>query len=93
MEKFTEKGELKKLVNEVFTDAGETPVTKLAKDFADGTKYQKLFNILYNEKINCKLSPSITTTNKISNWNKINCKYIETYFLTILFQRKFAQNI
>ena len=34
--------------------------------------FQKLFNILYEEKIDCRLSTNIALEEKMLNWNRIN---------------------
>jgi hypothetical protein len=34
--------------------------------------FEKLFNILYNESVNCKLVKSNLLEQKMQNWNKIN---------------------
>ena len=69
------KDELKKFVNQIFKKAGDAPITgKFAAEFADGIRYQRLFNLLYDESIDCKLAPSTDPAQRIINWNKINRK-------------------
>ena len=73
------KEELKKFVNQIFKTNGDLPITgKFAAEFADGIKFQRLFNLIYDEKIDCRLSPSADPNMRILNWNKINRKLHET---------------
>jgi hypothetical protein len=41
-------------------------------------RFQELFNILYDEKIDCKLIRSNLLEDRMLNWNRINgkCNYI-----------------
>ena len=62
-------------------------VKNIAVDFSDGFLFQELFNILYDEKINCHLegvqgapNPSMPLEMKVSNWNKINAAICFNYF-------------
>ena len=41
--------------------------------------FQKLFNILYEENINCRLIKSIKVEDKILNWNRINAQICFNY--------------
>ena len=41
--------------------------------------FQKLFNILYEENINCRLVKSIKEEDKILNWNRINVQVCFNY--------------
>lgn len=66
------KGDLKKFVNKIFKTAGDNPIENLGADFADGIRYQRLFNLLYDEKIDCKLAPSNVASDRLRNWSKIN---------------------
>jgi hypothetical protein len=66
------------------------PAVKTYSEFADGSKllslaklcivlYEKLFNILYDERIDCKLIKSPLMDVKIQNWNKINASICFNY--------------
>ena len=62
-------------------------MTNLAKDFSDGFLYQELFNILYDETINCCLegvkdgpNRTLPFETKCTNWNKINAAICFNYF-------------
>ena len=80
-------GQVKKLVNRIFGIKGLPKVTNFAAEFSDGGKslkvafsnflfglelFQKLFNILYEEAIDCRLVKSKLEEDKILNWNRIN---------------------
>ena len=79
---FTMKG-LPKVKNfaQEFSDGGKLTV-KIFKNFSLSVLiflfvciielFQKLFNILYEENINCRLIKSIKVEDKILNWNRIN---------------------
>ena len=67
-----DKEELKKFVNKIFVKKGYPPVKKFASEFADGILFQLLFNLLYDEKINCNLKPSALVEDRLLNWNRIN---------------------
>ncbi len=79
-----EKEELRKFVNKIFKQRGYPPVQQFAKEFSDGSKwpgpdpcavlFQLLFNLMYDEKIDCKLKPSALVEDRLLNWNRINCK-------------------
>lgn len=64
--------EVKRLVNKIFKHEGETLVKNWASEFSDGFLFQKLFNILYEERIDCKLVKSNLVDDKLLNWNRIN---------------------
>ena len=72
-----EKEDLAKFVNQIFKKRGYPPVkvANFAAAFADGILFELLFNIMYEEKINCNLSPSALVEDRLLNWNRINCKY------------------
>ena len=38
----------------------------------DGILFQLLFNLMYDEHINCKLKPSALVEDRLLNWNRIN---------------------
>lgn len=40
-------------------------------------RFQQLFNILYDERIDCKLEKTALLEQRMLNWNKINGKPIE----------------
>ena len=50
--------DLRVLLNKIFSMRGGWKVRNLAADFSDGFLFQELFNILYDEKIDCKLTPT-----------------------------------
>ena len=79
--------DLRVLLNRIFAMRGGWKVKNLAEDFSCGFLFQELFNILYDEKINCCLegnkegpNPRIPLENKIGNWNKINAGICFNYF-------------
>jgi hypothetical protein len=47
-------------------------VKSWAAEFADGILFQALFNILYEERIDCKLVKSAVENDRLLNWNRIN---------------------
>ena len=51
---------------------GLPKVTNFAQEFSDGELFLKLFNILYEENINCRLVKSTILEEKVLNWNRIN---------------------
>jgi hypothetical protein len=62
-------------------------VKNLAQDFSDGFLFQELFNILYDEKIDCCLTgnkdgpnPNLPYETRVLNWNKINAGICFNYF-------------
>jgi len=80
--------DIKKFVNDILAKKGIPSVKNFAKEFSDGSKikqyhynifivlFQALFNILYDEKIDCKLEKSTLVETKMLNWNKINGIFI-----------------
>ena len=86
-----DKDELKKFVNQIFKKKGFPPVKNFGKEFADGSKFKhwirfnrlycfivlfvKLFNIMYDEKIDLKLQTSALAEDRLYNWSRINCKF------------------
>ena len=71
--------DLLKLVNQILAKRGIAPAKDLAKDFADGILYEKLFNVLYDERVNCHLVKSPMLDVKMQNWNKINATICFNY--------------
>ena len=63
---------LGKFVNKIFQKNGYPPVRHFGKEFADGSRFQLLFNLMYDEKIDCKLFPSALVEDRLLNWNRIN---------------------
>jgi len=59
-------------VNKIFAKKGYPPVKKFGAEFADGILFERLFNAVYDEKINCRLTPSNLVEDRLLNWNKIN---------------------
>ena len=66
--------ELKDFVNKILKQKKLKPVRNFAKEFADGILFQTIFNILYDEKIDCRLTPSASVDHRLANWNRINSK-------------------
>ena len=64
--------DIKKVVNKIFAKNGLPKVTKFASEFADGILFQALFNLIYDEKIDCKLSPHTDVGVRLNNWSRIN---------------------
>eukprot|EP00347_Sterkiella_histriomuscorum_P011974 403370383 len=71
--------DIKKFVNEIFAKKGIPAVKNFAKEFSDGILFQSLFNILYDEKVDCKLEKSNLVEQKCLNWNKINASICFNY--------------
>ena len=67
-----DKEDLRKFVNKIFARKGHPPVKKFGPEFADGILFQRLFNIMYDEQIDCKLKPSALVEDRLLNWNRIN---------------------
>ena len=63
---------LRLFVNRILQKNGHPPVRDFAGEFSDGIKFQLLFNLMYDEKIDCKLKPSIILDDRMLNWNRIN---------------------
>jgi len=79
--------DLRGLLNKIFAFRGGWKVKNIAMDFSDGFLFQELFNILYDERINCCLegvkdcpNPKLPVETKITNWNKINAGICFNYF-------------
>ena len=79
--------DLRILLNKIFQLRGGWKVKNLAKDFSDGFLFQELFNILYDEKIDCCLegvkdcpNPNLPLETRVGNWNKINAAICFNYF-------------
>lgn len=77
--------DIKKLVNKIFAQKGQPEVRNFPKEFADGSnshlfflmslvRFQELFNILYDERLDCKLVRSNLVEDRMLNWNRINGK-------------------
>lgn len=74
-----DKEELRKFVNKIFAQRGQAPVKKFAKEFSDGVLFELLFNIMYDENIDCKLVKNekmfderVKYNNRLLNWSRIN---------------------
>jgi len=79
--------DLRILLNRIFSMRGGWVVKNIAQDFSDGFLFQELFNILYDEKIDCCLegvksepNKNIPYDQKVGNWNKINAGICFNYF-------------
>ncbi len=59
-------------MNKIFHKKGLPEVKNFAKEFSDGILFEQLFNILYDEKIDCKLKPSALIDDRLNNWSRIN---------------------
>ena len=67
-----DKETLRKFVNKIFAKKGQPPVKKFATEFADGILFERLFNLMYDEHIDCKLTPSKLFEDRLTNWSRIN---------------------
>ena len=82
-----ENSDIKKFVNSIFEKKGLPKVKNFPLEFSDGSKlqgllcpifklglvkFQQLFNILYDENVDCKLEKSNLAEQRTLNWNKIN---------------------
>ena len=74
-----EEKELIKLVNLILSRKSLGPVKNLASEFADGILFQAMFNILYEESVNCHLSSSKLYEDRVLNWNRINATICFNY--------------
>ena len=90
-----EDKEVKQLVNKIFQMKGLPKVTNFAQEFSDGGKYkitifsnfflhvlelfQTMFNILYEENINCRIVKSTLVDDKMLNWNRLNAQICFNY--------------
>ena len=79
--------DLRVLLNKIFALRGGWRVKNLAVDFSDGFLFQELFNILYDETVDCCLdgvadgpNPRMPYEQKVLNWNKINAGICFNYF-------------
>ena len=70
-----DKNDIKSTVNKIFTQHGLPKITKFAAEFADGILFQKLFNLIYDEKLDCKLVASNDPAVRLLNWSRINRKF------------------
>ena len=85
--------DIKTLVNKVFAQKGLPKIksNEFAPAFANGSKYttlpltlcivlfEALFNILYEERINCHLVKSEIVEDRLLNWNRINASICFNY--------------
>ena len=74
-----DKAEVKGFVNRIFAKKGYPPVQKFAVEFCDGILFERLFNLVYDEKIDCKLKTSALVEDRLLNWNKINSNICFNY--------------
>ena len=51
----------------------------LSIEFADGVKFVHLFNLLFDEKLDLKLSTANSVEARTLNWNKINATICFNY--------------
>jgi len=71
--------EIKRFVNKIFEQKGVPKVKNFAREFSDGILFEALFNILYDERINCYLTETVLLDQKILNWNRINASICFNY--------------
>jgi len=64
----------------IFRKNNLPPVAHLSQEFADGHNFLRLFNILFDETVDLKLSTDQSLEARINNWNKINCVICFNYF-------------
>ncbi len=74
-----EDKEVKSLVNKIFAMKGLPKVTNFAQEFSDGELFQTMFNILYEENINCRIVKSTLVDDKMLNWNRLNAQICFNY--------------
>ena len=74
-----DKEELRKFVNKIFQKRGYSAVKSFAKEFADGVQFQLLFNLVYDEQIDCKIKPTTVPEDRLLNWNRINTNICFNY--------------
>ena len=75
-----DNNDLKKTVNKILTKKGLPAVKKFGEEFADGILFVKLFNAVYDEKIDCKLSPTLIPAERMINWSRVNQVICFNYF-------------
>ena len=68
------------IVNQIFKKNNGPTITNLSQDFADGHNFLLLFNILFDETVELRLSTDQSLEARINNWNKINCVLCFNYF-------------
>ena len=74
-----DKSELKSFVNKILAKRGFPPVKNFASEFADGIVFQNVFNIMFDEQIDCKLNPSALEADRLLNWSRINATICFNY--------------
>lgn len=72
--------QIMQIVNSIFKANQVPQITNLSQDFADGHLFLKLFNILFDETVELRLSTDASLEARINNWNKINCVICFNYF-------------
>lgn len=68
------------IVNQIFKANQIEQISNLSQEFSDGHLFLKLFNILFDETVELKLSTDASLEARINNWNKINCVLCFNYF-------------
>ena len=68
----TSAKQLCKVVNLIFATNNRALVKTISRDFADGVRFVELFNLLFGENLDLKLSTQNSVESRMSNWNKIN---------------------
>lgn len=63
----------------IFNKAGLPQVQNLNDEWADGILYQRLFNLVYNERIDCNLTASTDYEVRLTNWSRINQLWFISY--------------
>lgn len=68
-----------------FADGSKSKLNTFWHSFIDicVVRFQELFNILFDEKIDCKLVKSALVEDRMLNWNRLNGKAIELCILII----------
>ena len=72
--------EILKIVNLIFKKNNVPTINSLSQAFSDGQLFLKLFNILFDETVDLKLSTDASLEARINNWNKINVVICFNYF-------------
>lgn len=67
-----DKEDLRKFVNQIFRKKAFPPVKNFSREFADGILFVRLFNIMYDEKLDLKLQTSALVEDRLYNWSRIN---------------------
>ena len=69
-----DKEKTKRFVNDMFEKGGDKAIQNFAGEFTDATKFQRLFNIMFDEKLDCGIQATDIESECVENWRKINGK-------------------